>query len=91
MLMTVSAAAVAAPDLETIMQDPDWIGPPVEQAWWQLDGSAYFYRVKRSGSDIRDTWRVDLDDGETSRLAAKAESSDAPAKLPDDVAQSYQT
>ncbi|MBL39564.1 MAG: S9 family peptidase [Xanthomonadales bacterium] len=74
MLMTVSAAAVAAPDLETIMQDPDWIGPPVEQAWWQLDGSAYFYRVKRSGSDIRDTWRVDLDDGETSRLAAKAES-----------------
>jgi len=53
------------------MQDPDWIGPPVEQAWWQLDGSAYFYRVKRSNSDIRDIWRVGLETGEASLLDAR--------------------
>jgi len=69
-----SASALAAPDLETIMQDPDWIGPPVEQAWWQLDGSAYFYRVKRPDADIRDTYRVNLDSGEATRLTAEAES-----------------
>jgi len=77
LLIAATASAAAAPhleNLETIMQDPDWIGPPVEQAWWQLDGSAYFYRVKRSGADIRETWRVDLEDGRTSRLDAQAES-----------------
>lgn len=73
-LVVSSAPVIAAPDLETIMQDPDWIGPPVEQAWWQLDGSAYFYRVKRRDSDIRDTYRMNLETGETSRLTAEAES-----------------
>jgi len=85
LLIAVAASTAAAPrpdnaedhldnGLETIMQDPDWIGPPVEQAWWQLDGSAYFYRAKRSGSDIRDTYRVDLDSAETTRLDADAEA-----------------
>ena len=72
LLVALSAAATAAPDLETIMQDPDWIGPPVEQAWWRLDGNAYFYRVKRSGSDIRDVYRVAIDDGTPTRLDASA-------------------
>src|SRR6056297_1010240 len=77
LLIAATASAAAAPhleNLETIMQDPDWIGPPVEQAWWQLDGSAYFYRVKRSGSDIRDIYRVTISDGKTARLSAEAES-----------------
>mgnify|MGYP005841082629 CR=1 FL=1 len=73
-LAAFTASATAAPDLETIMQDPDWIGPPVEQAWWQLDGDAYFYRAKRSGSDIRDVYRVELDDGTPVRLDASAEA-----------------
>ena len=70
LLVSFSASTTAAPDLETIMQDPDWIGPPVEQAWWQLDGKAYFYRVKRSGSDIRDLYRVAIDGGTPTRLDA---------------------
>ena len=57
-------------DLERIMADPDWIGPPVEAAWWQLDGSAYIYRAKRSGSDVRDLYRVHLEDGRIERLEA---------------------
>ncbi len=74
LLVAISTSAAAAPELEKIMQDPDWIGPPVEQAWWQLDGRAYFYRVKRSGSDIRETYRVDLDGAEVVVLDAAAES-----------------
>ena len=39
--LLVAAFATAAPDLKTIMQNPDWIGPPVESAWWQLDSDDY--------------------------------------------------
>ena len=91
LLVSFSASAIAAPhleNLETIMQDPDWIGPPVEQAWWQLDGSAYFYRVKRSGSDIRDTYRVNLGNGKATRLTAKAELQTDAANPVFDISQS---
>lgn len=47
-------------DLRQIMADPEWMGSPVEQAWWQLDGSAVIYRIKRDGADIRDLRRIDL-------------------------------
>jgi len=73
LLLTAFAFSVkAAPDLETIMQDPDWIGPPVERAWWRIDGQAYFYRIKRRDSDVRDLYRVDIDDGTPTRLDAGA-------------------
>jgi len=62
-LVTLTRLAAAAPDLKQIMADPDWIGPPVEAAWWQLDGESYLYRVKRAGSQVRDLYRVDLDSG----------------------------
>ena len=41
-------------DLHTIMADPDWIGPAVEQAWWSWDGTTAYYELKRAGSNIRD-------------------------------------
>ncbi len=47
-----------AADLKTIMADPDWIGEPVEAAWWQLDDGGYFYRAKRAGSTLRDTFAM---------------------------------
>lgn len=56
-LVALSANVAAAPDLKTIMQNPDWIGPPVEAAWWQQDGS-YIYRVKRAGTTVRDLYRM---------------------------------
>ncbi len=53
------AAAPAAPlDMETIMANPDWIGPPVEDAYWGVDGSQVYYSLKRDGSPVRDLWRV---------------------------------
>ena len=36
--------------LGRIMADPDWIGPPVEDAWWRWDGRAVQYRLKRDGA-----------------------------------------
>ena len=56
MALLSAAQVVATPDLKTIMANPDWIGPPVEAAWWQLDGSGYHYRAKREGSSVRDIY-----------------------------------
>jgi acetyl esterase/lipase len=49
--------------LEQAMADPDWIGPPVEQAYWSADSKAAYYRVKRAGSPLRDLHRVDVATG----------------------------
>ena len=57
-LVLTSGALVSATDLKTIMADPDWIGAPVEAAWWQLDDGGYFYRAKRPDSTLRDTFAV---------------------------------
>ncbi len=43
--------------LAQAMADPDWIGPPVEQAWWAWDGQRVQYTLKRDGATIRDTWQ----------------------------------
>ncbi|UHQ23158.1 S9 family peptidase [Lysobacter sp. 5GHs7-4] len=45
--------------LTQAMADPDWIGPPVEQAWWAWDGHRVQYRLKRAGATVRDTWQLD--------------------------------
>jgi dipeptidyl aminopeptidase/acylaminoacyl peptidase len=42
--------------IEQVMADPDWIGPPVERAWWAWDGKRVQYELKRDGSLIRDTY-----------------------------------
>ncbi|WP_058833517.1 S9 family peptidase [Luteimonas abyssi] len=70
-------AAAAAPvlaqpaqslSLDRIMADPDWIGPPVEQAWWSWDGQRAFYSIKRADSSVRDTWTVPVAGGESRLL-----------------------
>src|SRR5690606_13439984 len=53
---TVSAQPAQALDLHQVMADPDWIGPPVERAWWSWDGETAYYVAKRSGSSVRDTF-----------------------------------
>ncbi len=55
----LASPAPAAPlTLERIMADPDWIGPPVEQPYWSLDGRSILFRLKRTGSAVRDLHRV---------------------------------
>ncbi len=61
--------------LTQAMADPDWIGPPVEQAWWAWDGQRVQYQLKREGATIRDTWQQGIAGGNAVKLdgAARAD------------------
>ncbi len=47
--------------IEQVMADPDWIGAPVERAWWAWDGQRVQYELKREGSLIRDSYEQAID------------------------------
>ncbi|KRG71940.1 peptidase S9 [Pseudoxanthomonas dokdonensis] len=49
--------------IEQVMADPDWIGPPVEDAWWAWDGQQVQYEIKRDASLVRDTYRQPVGGG----------------------------
>ena len=71
-----AAAQTAAPlTLEQVMADPDWIGAPVEDAWWAWDGQRVQYQLKRDGATIRDTFQQSIDGGAATRIdgAARAD------------------
>jgi dipeptidyl aminopeptidase/acylaminoacyl peptidase len=56
-LIALPAAAAPTPiTLDQAMSNPDWIGTPVEAAWWSWDGKQVYYKQKRTGSPVRDTW-----------------------------------
>ena len=81
LLITAPAWAQTPITLTQAMANPDWIGPPVESAWWAWDGTQVNYTLKRDASPIRDTYRQAIDgsaarrigDGERANL-----DSDAP-------------
>src|SRR5580658_381249 len=64
--------------LEKIMADPDWMGPPVKDAYWSADGRAVYYSVKRAGSTIVDLHHVDLA-GQNDRVVDAKGMADADA------------
>ena len=55
--------------LEQIMADPDWIGPPVEDAYWSVDGRDVYFKLKRKGASIRDLYRVAAGGGTPAKLS----------------------
>ncbi|MBO9717248.1 MAG: prolyl oligopeptidase family serine peptidase [Pseudoxanthomonas sp.] len=59
----------AALTIEQTMADPDWIGPPVERAWWSWDGREAQLQLKREGASIRDTWRQPVAGGALQKVA----------------------
>ncbi|MET0717894.1 MAG: prolyl oligopeptidase family serine peptidase [Pseudoxanthomonas sp.] len=65
-----TTAAQEAPPLtiEQVMADPNWIGPPVESAWWAWDGKQVQYQLKRSDSPIRDTFQQSIAGGAPQRV-----------------------
>jgi dipeptidyl aminopeptidase/acylaminoacyl peptidase len=80
-----NAVAPATPvspslSLEKIMADPDWIGPPVRDAYWSADAKAAYYSLKRIGSPIVDLHRVDAATGKDQVVDAEAmANADGPA------------
>lgn len=73
LLATTAHAQAAAPlTIEQAMADPDWIGPAVDQAWWQWDGKQVQYLLKRDGSPVRDTYRQGTGGGTAEGVADTA-------------------
>lgn len=68
-------------EMTTIMAEPDWIGPPVEAAWWDMGGEAAYYRVKRDGSPVRDIHRIGID-GQGHALLSPAAQAGIPGAAP---------
>ena len=66
---SVNAQTSAPFTLEQAMAEPDWIGPPVERAWWTWDGKQVQYELKRDGSSVRDTFEQALDGAAAHRIA----------------------
>ena len=80
----VTGAAVAqqqAPlTLEQIMADPDWLAAAIEvpesfeergvAPYFGVDGQSVYYRVKRTGSPVRDLHRIDLSGGQDAVVVA---------------------
>ncbi|MBX9400724.1 S9 family peptidase [Lysobacter sp. BMK333-48F3] len=75
-LLATAAFAQSAPlTLADTMANPDWIGAPVEAAWWAWDGQRVQYQLKRDDSIVRDTWQAGAGGGAPQRVdgAARAE------------------
>jgi dipeptidyl aminopeptidase/acylaminoacyl peptidase len=56
--MALPASASTPISLDQAMAHPDWIGAPAETAWWSWDGKHVFYKQKRVGSPLRDTFEA---------------------------------
>ena len=69
LLPVLPAAAQENVALERIMAHPDWLGRQPEAPYWSADGRSVYYERKREGEETRDLYRVDLDSGETTRIA----------------------
>jgi len=72
LLLAAVGGAHAAPTpitIEQAMADPDWIGPPVESAWWSWNGQQVEYTLKRQGSPVRDTFRQPVAGGAAQQVA----------------------
>ncbi|WP_240125724.1 prolyl oligopeptidase family serine peptidase [Thermomonas alba] len=84
LILAASAHAADPPrvTLEQAMADPDWIGPPVELAWWRWDGKAAYFLQKRSGSSIRDVWTVATEGAASPRKLEDAARADMDAGNP---------
>ncbi len=66
--------------LEQIMADPDWIGAPVQHAYWSTDGRSVYYSTRRAGTHLVDLHRLNLEQGKDTIVAgADAAGAAAPA------------
>jgi dipeptidyl aminopeptidase/acylaminoacyl peptidase len=57
-LLALPAIAATPVTLDQAMAHPDWIGNPVETAWWSWDGKQVLYKQKHAGSPVRDIFQT---------------------------------
>ncbi len=69
MLVSLSVQAQTTPiTLDQAMSHPDWIGTPVESAWWSWDSQQLQYSQKRTGSPIRDVFVINRTGGTAKKV-----------------------
>ena len=68
LLASASLRAQTPITLDQAMAHPDWIGPPVESPWWSWDGRTVYYKLKRPGSPLRDTYAQPRTGGVATRV-----------------------
>lgn len=67
----LTAISVKAPEnaahapftMEQIMAHPDWLGRPAEGAYWADNNSQLYFQQKRLGSEIRDWYSLNTEQG----------------------------
>ena len=71
-LLSTSGMAQTPISLDQAMAHPDWIGTPIESAWWSADSQSVFYRQKLAGSPVRATYTLNGQDGNSTRVENSA-------------------
>ncbi|KFN44109.1 alpha/beta hydrolase family protein [Arenimonas oryziterrae] len=81
LLATTPALAQTPLTLDQAMAHPDWIGTPVESAWWAWDSQQVNYTRKHTGSPLRDTY-TQRSDGSGARVLGDSERGGLDADSP---------
>ncbi|MEO8743448.1 MAG: DPP IV N-terminal domain-containing protein, partial [Lysobacteraceae bacterium] len=82
---SANASGTTASDpitIEQAMADPDWIGSPINTAWWSWDGKRAYFPLKRSGSSLDDLYAVDVAGGKPMAKIANNERAAIDASNP---------
>lgn len=71
-----TATAQTPITLDQAMANPDWIGSPVESAWWGWDSHQVYYSQKRLGAALHDSY---VTTGGPAKLVGDAQLANADA------------
>ena len=71
---TPHARAQTPITLDQAMAHPDWIGPPVDSAWWAWDSQRVLYELKRPASPLQDVYQQAATGGAAARVDEAAQS-----------------
>ena len=65
---SLGATAQTPITLDQAMANTDWIGSPVESAWWAWNGQGVLYTLKRANSPLRDIYSQSVTGDAATRL-----------------------
>jgi len=71
-LFSTASLAQTPISLDQAMAHPDWIGTPVESAWWSADSKSVFYRQKLTASPVLATYSLGIQGGQGIRIENSA-------------------
>jgi dipeptidyl aminopeptidase/acylaminoacyl peptidase len=78
-LALAAAAPAAEPPTIAAIMSRDFVGTQPERPRWTDDGRALLYELRRPGTELVDTWRVDVASGRATRLEGRELAAADPA------------